>query len=234
MNTQDDSISIYLACRLHLYKLLQHIFGHEPSKDFLDILTSEYTQEVLKLFLDEIDLQINEYNDLLVKLNLKMASNLEELLEKITGEYTNLFIGPRKLPAPPWESVYRSKERLIFQESTLLVRRSYLEYQYLPANYPHEADDHLDLELDFMAHLAQLTTERFENKDELGLQKVLLDQKEFLKNHLLSWITEFVDQIQISKTHYLYPQMAKLTEKVLRTDYAHLEELIDLLYPKNC
>ncbi|WP_051015687.1 molecular chaperone TorD family protein [Desulfitobacterium dichloroeliminans] len=36
------------------------------------------------------------------------------------------------------------------------VRRAYLKYKFLPSNYPHEADDHIGLKLDFMAHLSQL------------------------------------------------------------------------------
>ncbi|MCB8816455.1 molecular chaperone TorD family protein [Desulfosporosinus shakirovi] len=73
-------------------------------------------------------------------------------------EYTRLFIGPTKLPVPPWESVYVSKERLLFQESSLKVRQRqcYLNYNFLPAKYRSEADDHIALELDFMYNLSSL------------------------------------------------------------------------------
>lgn len=61
-----------------------------------------------------------------------------------------MFIGPRELPAPPWESSYLNEDKLLFQEETLQVRMSYLKYNFIPKNYPHEADDHIALELDFM------------------------------------------------------------------------------------
>lgn len=158
-----------------------------------------------------------------------MAKEAEITLDKLQSEYIHLLIGPNKLPAPPWESVYLTKERLIFQESTLKVRQAYLEYQFLPANYPHEADDHLALELDFMAHLAELAGENFEEGKTKEAKKILLDQKAFLKKHLLVWIGEFAEQIQQSKTHYFYPQIAKLAAQILKVDLVTLDEMIDLL-----
>ncbi|MEI3231097.1 MAG: molecular chaperone TorD family protein, partial [Gordonibacter pamelaeae] len=48
-------------------------------------------------------------------------------LGQLRSVYTKLFIGPAKLPAPPWESVYATGGRpLLFQESTLAVRRRLL------------------------------------------------------------------------------------------------------------
>lgn len=231
MNQHDDRITVYLTCRRYLYELLQHVFGNEPSKGLLDILTSNYTQEVLRLFLDEIGPQINEHIELLDSLKSEMVFNLERLLDELSGEYTYLFIGPKKLPAPPWESVYISKQRLIFQESTLIVRRAYLEYQFLPANYPHEADDHLALELDFMAHLAKNTEERYKDQNLTELRELLSDQKSFLEEHLLIWIPEFAQQIQSSKSQFMYPQIAKLTDQVINIDRDTLDELFNLLFP---
>jgi TorA maturation chaperone TorD len=229
MDTQNDAIAILLANRSYLYTLLQRTFGNEPSAELLAILTGPLTKEALQL-LDEEDGQLmGDYLKLLDRVGQAMTDDAEETLDKLKGEYTYLLIGPNKLPAPPWESVYVTKERTIFQESTLQVRRTYLEYSFLPANYPHEADDHLALELDFMAHLARVTEENFENKNIEEVKKVLLDQQRFLQEHLLVWIGDFAQEIQKGKTQYLYPPMATLTETLLKLDNAVIEEILPLL-----
>ncbi|MHB8073845.1 TorD/DmsD family molecular chaperone [Desulfosporosinus fructosivorans] len=229
MTKQNDGIAIFLANRHYLYGLLQHIFGHEPSIELIEVIVSEHTRKALKLLPDEDEYELDDCLVVLEELKQAIATGAEDTLDKLKSEYTYLMLGPNKLPAPPWESVYLTDERMIFQENTLRVRRTYLEYQFLPANYPHEADDHLALELDFLTHLAKLTQEAFEAENLEEVKRLLADQKAFLAEHLLVWIGDFAEQIQLSKTHHLYPQMASLTEQVLKIDAAALDELISLL-----
>lgn len=229
MTTYNDGIAIFLANRHYLYGLLQHIFGHEPSLELMEIAVSAHTQEALRLVLDEDEDKLKDYLGILAELKQGIFTDPDGTLDKLKGEYTYLLLGPNKLPAPPWESVYLTEERTIFQESTLKVRQAYLKYQFLPANYPHEADDHLALELDFMSQLAKLAQERLEEGNIGEVKQLLSDQKAFLEDHLLVWIGDFAEQIQSSKTRFLYPQMAALTEQVLKIDTAALDELNSLL-----
>lgn len=226
MISQNDGIAIILSNRHYLYELLQHIFGHDPSLELLKATTSEHTQEALMLLLDEDTL--DDHLSVLAELKQAVSSDTEGMLSKLKSEYTYLMLGPNKLPAPPWESVYLNEERTIFQESTLSVRRAYLEYQFLPTNYPHEADDHIALELDFMAHLSKLAQQRFEEENIQDVKRLLSDQKAFLEEHLLLWIGDFAEQIQLSKTHFFYPKLAVLAEQVVKKDAEILDELISL------
>ncbi|NMA69147.1 MAG: molecular chaperone TorD family protein [Desulfitobacterium sp.] len=226
MSEKQDAIAIILANRSYLYRLLQRVFGTDPQLEILETAVSEHTRESLQLILQEDEHLFDKHFETLDNLKESLATDSEGTLDKLKGEYTYLFIGPDKLPAPPWESVYLSKERILFQENTLNVRRVYLEYNFLPSNYPHEADDHLGLELDFMAHLSKLAQEHFENGQTEELKKVLQDQKKFLDEHLLMWIDEFANDIQKSKTHYFYPSMADLTKHVLKIDNVIIDELL--------
>jgi len=229
MNRENDSIAIILANRQYVYTLLQRIFGNEPSKESLTVIIGEQTKEYLELFFDHDDDTFRDFLSLLEELKQSVSVNTDETLDKLQREYTHLMIGPNKLPAPPWESVYRSEARVIFQESTLIVRRAYLNYNFLPANYPHEADDHIALELDFMAHLAKLLLESFEENQIEEVKKLLADQKSFLEEHLLTWVGQFAEQIQNSKTHYFYPQIAEMTHQFLQIDAEIINELFSLL-----
>jgi len=219
-----DEIIITLAGRSYIYQLLTHVFRGEPSAQLLEGLTGGFTEEVLNMMLDEKCLA--SYKELSAQIRTDMSTAPNDTIDRIKSEFAYLMLGPEKLPAPPWESVYVNKAPLLFQESTLKVRQTYLEYDLLPAAYPHEADDHLALELNFMAHLAQLSRECFEKNDVSLLRKTLSDQKAFLENHLLVWIGDFAEQIQNSKKRYFYPHMASLTKHIVHADHAALDELL--------
>ena len=58
-----------------------------------------------------------------------MRNELEntENLEKLKVEFARLFIGPYRLAAPPYGSIYLDEERKIMGDSTIDVRRRYIE-----------------------------------------------------------------------------------------------------------
>ncbi len=226
MNEQKDAIAILLANRCYLYKLFQRVFGNEPDLELMKIVTNEHTLESCDLLFQDKDGGKFGHHDVLEKLKSKVENEPENITEALKSEYTYYFIGPHKLPAPPWESVYRNKERKLFQESTLEVRHAYLEYEFLPANYPHEADDHLALELDFMYHLAELAQREFEQGNTETVKKVLTDQQNFLQKHMLQWVDEFAKLMQNGNRTEFYPHMSALLSKMIHLDAEVIEEII--------
>lgn len=223
VESREDSSAILLANRAYLYRLLQNLFGNEPTSEAIEILTSEHTQTSLSL------LSMDESFDTVRDFGEQFLENKEEALEKSRSEYTRLFIGPAKLPTPPWESVYVTKERLIFQESTLKVRQCYLKYHFLPVHYRSEADDHIALELDFMYNLSHLAETAFQEDKSDEVVKILGDQKAFLEEHLLVWVPQFVSQLEAATNHPLYEGIAFILEKFLRADLLVIDEILDSL-----
>ena len=63
---------------------------------------------------------------------------------------------PLFIPAPPWESVYVREDKLLFQETTLKVRKKYRKYAFTANELHIEAENYIGLELDFMYHLNNL------------------------------------------------------------------------------
>ncbi len=225
MSTYDEGMSIILANRIYLYTLLQRVFGDEPDLKMIEVVLSSHTKEALQLF-ETNQNEFEEAYNLLEQIENEMLKRKKtDILDMMRMEYTALLIGPNKLPAPPWESVYVTRENVLFQESTLKVRQFYLKYNLLPEKYPSEADDHLGMELDFMAKLAKYTYDAFVEKDLAKVKPLLLGQIKFLREHLLVWVGTFSKQIQQSKTIYFYPQMASLTWEILNIDLALLNEL---------
>ena len=117
-------------------------------------------------------------------------------LDAWKAEYTRLFVGPAALPAPPWESVYTSHGRLVMQPSTLEVRSAYHKCGFEPALCRRVPDDHVALELDFMAALAKEALEARQRADAKGARDALAASAQFLQEHLGVWVQEFADALR--------------------------------------
>lgn len=221
--SRQDDIAILLANRTYLYRLLQNSFGNEPALETIQILNSDHTQTSLAL------LSLEDSLDLVRDFTEQLEENEDDALDEVRIEYTRLFLGPTKLPAPPWESVYVSKERLIFQESTLEVRKCYLKYNFLPAQYRFEADDHLALELDFMYNLSNLAEIAFQAEDIVKVRAILKDQKAFLTEHLLVWVPQFASDLEAARPHSFYRGIVSLLKRYLKTDIKVIDEILTSL-----
>lgn len=150
-----------------------------------------------------------------------------ERFDSLITDYTRLFIGPGKVLAPPWESVYFNEERLVFQEQTLAVRTWYSRFGLAAVNLRKEPDDHIALELFFMAHLAKLGLAAIESQDSPGLDQALAAQRDFLVEHLYRWAPLWGDLVcQHAQTDF-YPGVALLVQGALH-ELAAVFEIEDL------
>jgi TorA maturation chaperone TorD len=229
----DETIVVMLANRCYLYQLMKTVFGSEPVPEVMGIVVSEPTRISLGFISSsnqaESALTTDQSLTFLDDLAAELTSDSSATIDRLKDEYTRLFIGPESLPAPPWESVYATKDRVLFSEGTLAVRRAYLEHGFLPKGYPNEPDDHISLELDFMFHLAEETRVAFEAGENEKVRDLLTKQQDFLQQHLLQWVDTFAQDIQASKTHYFYPRMALLAASILKEDAANTKLLLESL-----
>lgn len=121
----------------------------------------------------------------------------------LQADYMRLFVGVGKVLAPIWESVYFSDERMVFQEETLQVRNWYRRFKLESEKLHQEPDDHLGLELAFVAHLAQLGLQALEQGDEAEFRQSLAAQRFFLSQHLLKWAFKWAALVnKFSKTNF--------------------------------
>jgi TorA maturation chaperone TorD len=132
-------------------------------------------------------------------------------LDDLRRNHARLFVGPNRLLAPPWESVYRSSEHLLFERQTFEVRQQYQRFgmETRPSNV--EPDDHIGLELRFMAHLNGLALFAMDKGDaNLSIEAVEAIRL-FLTEHLLQWSPEFLTLVTKSATTAYYRAIAQLT-----------------------
>jgi TorA maturation chaperone TorD len=129
---------------------------------------------------------------------------------ELKRDYDRLFIGPNKLPAPPWESVYRSEERLVFEEETLKVRAMYRQYGMALPPDNIQPDDHFGLEMMFVAHLCRLALDAIEQEKPGIAQSMEQAMITFFNEHICQWTDEFLENVQSSASTPYYLGLAAL------------------------
>ncbi len=225
-----DVLGLLLEERVVVYDLLRLVFQDEPSKGLIQTLVGNPMIADVP-FADEderISQGCKQVRDYLANLAPVEDENEQEY-QRVHWDYTKMFIGPGELIVPPWESVYTTKERLIFQETTLEVRKAYLKYNFLPKQYLHEADDHIGLELEFMYRLSEQALKTFQNNELQQTEAILKDQQQFLREHLQLWIPEFSEKVINGADTDLYRGMANVLNGIIDMDAELLEEIISYL-----
>ncbi len=118
---------------------------------------------------------------------LAESARVGEDTRVLESDYYRLFVGPQPMKAPPYESVYLTREHLIFEEPTLEVRAAYAEFELAAPKLNREPDDHLGLELDFIAKLCLAALDAIDQDDAAALGRSLDAQRRFLTDHVQRW-----------------------------------------------
>lgn len=84
---------------------------------------------------------------------------LDELCHELLEDYTYLFRMVGQSRTSPYESVYRTDDHTLFGPTTLEVREAYRRHGFELATDHNEPDDHIALELEFLARLLAMAIE---------------------------------------------------------------------------
>lgn len=220
-----DVLLSALDNRAFLYNFAWRLLGAPMDEDSLAVVADEVVVGQTAILAGE--------EAQLVDLSQRLAQVASEAdPSQLASEYTRLFEGPGKLPAPPWESVYLADGDLLFQESTLQVREAYKEAGFKAAGYPHEADDQVATELSFVSALIQGTREAIEADNAERAQAYLIAQQKFLDRHLNQWLTPFAERLNTqapSSTSPFYPLAAYFTAELCASDKAAVQDLLSVI-----
>ncbi|MFQ5922933.1 MAG: molecular chaperone TorD family protein, partial [Anaerolineales bacterium] len=110
--------------------------------------------------------------------------------------------------AHPYESVYRTPDNRLMGEVTTHVRRAYAEAGLAIADGYHEMPDHVSVELEFMAWLANEEAVASEDSDVDVISFFVERQAAFLQAHLSRWIPEFCHRVVIANKSKFYSRAA--------------------------
>ena len=227
IGTHNDDWTEILTAEALAYAFINRAFYEKPTDEFINTLVSE------KLFAQWPLPPDDEFTSAGQNILQAFSANWQAgKLNDLKKDYQQLFIGPARLPAPPWESVYLSDDRLVFEKQTTAVRQFYARYGLQAANLYKEPDDHFGLEMAFMAHLCTLGLEAIRQGEVATAQTHLNAQRDFLEEHLLLWAPDFLNRVITHAQTDYYRGVAYLALGCL-AQAAHRQDLEVDLIPEN-
>ncbi len=205
--------------RRNLYHLFSRLFQKEVDQAFYDQLRA------ITFPSHREENALTEFKDALLRLNEYFEYDAGESLDDLAADYAKTFLGAgsaQGAAAFPYESVYTSPKHVMMQDAWNQVCDIY-ESKGIERN-EESADlleDHIAVELDFMAFLCDETSRFTETL--AGLE----EQKEFLNRHLLNWAPGFCLDIKVHADTEFYRMVGQLTTGFLQLDSFILDQMIN-------
>ncbi|MHB1391187.1 MAG: TorD/DmsD family molecular chaperone [Thermoleophilia bacterium] len=200
MTAPDDegSQAQLAAARAGFFGLLARVFGSRPTVQLIQGMREPQMLEALEAFGVTLGTDIEPGGE-------------EEQVRALAVEYTRLFVGPGPHIAA-YESVYVSGEdgarRQLWGQAATEVAGFYGELGLeLP---PGQMPDHLSLELQAMAVMAQSQADMLVAGDEDGAALVAGMQEKFCREHLSRWVPEVCREVERETGSDFYRGMAAL------------------------
>ncbi len=150
------------------------------------------------------------------------SASLADNIEALKIDYSRLFIGPYRLLAPPYGSIYLENTRRVMGNSTLDVRSKYAD-EGLRIDIK-EAPDHISIELEFMHYLISREIEAALDSDSIDAARYLRKQKDFLEAHLGIWVSEFSNSVASNAETAFYRYLAGQTKAFVEEDLRSLSQ----------
>jgi len=218
-----DKISEYAAVisnRENLYRFLGRIYKVEMDQTLLDqIKEMSFPTECGE---DEIGEGYRMIENYLQHLG-------GDPLTDLAVDYARVFLGAGIAgddAAYPYESVYTSPKRLIMQDARDQVLEIYRAKDLNKEEMLDFPEDHIALELEFMAYLCHETQDAIVAEDWPKISSCLKEQMDFLTQHLLNWVPAFCDDAEKFAGTDFYKAIAKVTNGYLRLERTILEDMI--------
>lgn len=158
----------------------------------------------------------------------KAAQLLQDApLESHLVEYSRLFLGPFKLVAPPYGSVWLDTNKTVMGDSTARVAAFYQAHGLQLADDFSELPDHIAVELEFLSFLCFKEQEAARQNDTAGTQLLRAARQEFISELLLPWLQPLTEAIDTDSEAPFYSAVARCTHALVKTDLAELQESVD-------
>jgi TorA maturation chaperone TorD len=203
------------------YNMLLYFAGtmimYDPSQECINDF---WSQGILK------NLPVSSSNPKFMKAAAQLHQSVDDKMSTaalMKEDYLNLFIGTGNPLAPPFESVYRSKDHLMFDKQTSEVREFYNSYGWESKFKGKIPDDHLGVELLF---LTLLIDKYLEFDDAICNSEMRIEIRRFINEHLLSWIPDWNRNIQKHANTLSYKGIGTLI-------LACIEDLYGMMGQKN-
>jgi TorA maturation chaperone TorD len=204
MPTLDLHIDQY---RANIYGILSHIYMHELTDDFVqDFLNNDFISKLIE------DLDI-------------LTSELElDNLEKLSIEYTRLFIGPSPHVAP-YASVHYDTENLsgqIWGSITGEIKR-FIEFHGLYFNSEGVIPDHVSILYEFMEKIIRSKVSISRSNQNRSVKrekrnKAYEIQRQFFLKYIDPWIDSLFSNVLKANPHVFYKTVVDFNKNFIELE----------------
>lgn len=227
MTTEErEAMVLILAARKRVYKVLQDLWLNEPGREQLEALYDPDLAVAMDLLTPEGEKSLKQD---LAALYVSREDFNEEYFAGVRKNYYEMLIADRESVYPPFATKYLplDNDRLI--EEMLTVRATYERYGASGNKSEMEADGYLAMELSFMGRTCGLAQQAVEMGVDRRAGQLLEEQDWFLKDHLLSWVPEWIKALRASEKDDFYTKLANLTARFLVCDSIGLDDISALV-----
>jgi len=214
-----DNIKQWLAERKTIYFMLALLYDGKIDQA-LEIIREN---DLLQNFAAYIDNTLISVGSGKVIKEIDENQNNNDYRALILNDYQRLFVGPDEILAPLWESVYKTKDKLLFGEIELEIRRYYNSIGLDVKE--NEPADYLPLQLSFMSRLCDID----DNNNLVNINENLIKQWKFLKEHLLAWISSWEADVNQNTEIQIWTGFAQMTKGWLENDFDEIEKVIEIM-----
>lgn len=209
-----------MESRANVYKVL--------SRSYLKEIDGAFAQEFAEAF------NFESGNAELVR-SLDVAKEAlagvdEAALELLAVDFDRVFFGMGPLIARhafPYESVYTSDRGIMMQDAYAQVLHVYRQQHLAKDKSFTEPEDHIAVELAFMATLSDRTATFLREGLEEAAEETVRQQIAFAQNHLLNWIDRFCTDLAAAAPGTFYEAIATFTKLFVQEDVALLGEIVE-------
>lgn len=217
MDTSWREVALF---RRELYRFLGHCLLEPIQEDRAPLLTPAFWQAF----------PLAPANDAMSAALAKLAGVTAGLaalpadaaLREVQLEYTALFLGAGYPLAPPWESMYKTAERLMFGPPAAEVREVMAQFGVAPVARYRQPEDHLGLELMLLAAASEAAPPLGDGAWRESVQR----QEAFIAAHPLAWIGELEHDAAAHGRVGFYAALVGLVKGVLQWDQDLLNEYV--------
>lgn len=189
--------------RIAMYRLLGKLYLIEVDEKSLAAFKTMQFPEISGKSSAELDLK--EGYGLIGKYFAESLLSEKEMIEELAVDYAKTFLSAGDQSgqsAFPYESVYKNMAHQLYGESTAEAEKLYAAKGLkLREDMFKVMEDQLGAELEFMAKLIESGEEA--------------EQKEYLKKHLLNWVSSFTADVTKYAATDFYKGWAKVTNGML-------------------
>lgn len=220
MTAQETTLIDVLEGRRATYQLLTRFFRTEVDETFLATLReTRFPAHTHEPSMDRGHRLVVSY----------LSHADADVLTELARDFSGTFIGSGNdaySAAYPFESVYTNPKRLTMSDARDEVLMLYRAAGLEKLESEKESEDHLSYELEFMTILIDRTIEALQKDDEELAVSYLLQQRNFLEDHLLRWYPMMAEDIaKFAKTAF-YRGVGLITLGFLESDGEFLCDLL--------